>query len=121
MRLIFIYNANSGKVNAFLDGLHKLTSPATYNCSLCAITHGNFSENSAWKKFREQSGIEMVFYHKDEFLSQFKSKWLPKYDFPIVLSEENGALEIFVSANELDELQEVSQLIDLIKTRQFQN
>ena len=119
MRLIFVYNTSSGKVNAILDSLHKIASPETYDCSLCAITFGKFSENKTWKTFRENSEIDMEFYHRDEFMKQFKSKWLPKYDFPVILSEENGELKLFISSEELNDLIEVSQLIDLIKKRQF--
>lgn len=119
MRLIFVYNANSGKVNAILDSLHKIASPETNDCSLCAITFGKFSENKTWKAFRENSEIDMEFYHRDEFMKQFKSKWLPKYDFPVILSEENGELKLFISSEELNDLKEVSKLIDLIKKRQF--
>ena len=118
MHLIFVYNASSGVVSAVLDGLHKIVSPSTYDCNLCAITYGNFSENSVWKKFREESEAKMEFYHKDEFLKQFRSKWLPKFDFPVILSEENGELELFISADELNNLENASQLISAIKIRQ---
>ena len=38
--LLFVYNADGGVVERTLDYLHKLTSPATYSCSLCALTYG---------------------------------------------------------------------------------
>ena len=41
--LIFIYNAKSGLVNELLDFAHKIISPETYNCNLCAITYGTFA------------------------------------------------------------------------------
>ncbi|MDT0555767.1 GTPase [Patiriisocius hiemis] len=116
MKLIFVYNANAGKINALLDSAHKMVSPATYNCNLCDITFGIFSENTIWKNFRESSEIEMVFLHKDEFLKQYKSKWLPKYDFPVILSEENGALEVFISTETLNQIKTASELIRLIET-----
>jgi len=118
MKLIFVYNANSGKVNAILDGLHKIVSPSTYNCNLCAITFGNFSEDKIWKEFREESEAEMTFYYRDEFLKQFRSKWLPKYNFPVLLSEENGELEMLIDAQELNDLENASQLIATIRKRQ---
>ena len=39
--LIFVYNANGGFFNGFSDYIHKLVSPKTYECSLCAITYDN--------------------------------------------------------------------------------
>ncbi|MGK0175811.1 MAG: hypothetical protein ACI9AT_002198, partial [Ulvibacter sp.] len=57
-------------------------------------------------------------YYKDEFLKQFRSKWLPKYKFPVLLSEENGELEMFIDAIGLNNLENASQLIAAIKKRQ---
>ncbi|MEX0288178.1 MAG: GTPase, partial [Flavobacteriaceae bacterium] len=69
-KLLFIYNANSGLGNMLLDGAHKILSPSTYECKLCDITYGAFTERKIWKAFRKESGIEMEFLHKDEFLEQ---------------------------------------------------
>ncbi|MGY8885383.1 MAG: GTPase [Flavobacteriales bacterium] len=118
MKLLFVYNANSGKLSALLDGLHKMVSPSTYDCNLCAMTFGHFLEDPTWKEFREKSENEMKFYHKDEFLKQFRSKWLPKYNFPVVLFEENGELGVFIDSVELNNLESTPQLIATIKTRQ---
>jgi hypothetical protein len=117
MKLIFIYNARSGSINALLDSAHKIVRPNTYDCKLCDITFGVFSEKAEWKKFRETSAIEMIFLHKDEFLKQYRSKWLPKYDFPIILSEEKQGLEIFMTAEHLNQLETTSELIKEIESR----
>ena len=37
--LIFIYNAKSGFINELVDIPHKIISPETYDCNLCAITY----------------------------------------------------------------------------------
>jgi len=117
MKLIFVYNANSGTVNGYKDVLHKILSPNTYECSLCDITFGIFSENKRWKKFRETSNIEMKFLHKDEFLKTYRSKWLPKYDFPVILSEEKEQLEIFMASEEIDGFKKVDVLIEAIQQK----
>ncbi len=116
-KLIFIYNANSGSINALLDSAHKLLSPKTYDCKLCAITFGVFSEKAEWKRFREMASIEMIFLHKGEFLKQYRSKWLPKYTFPIILSEEKHGLEIFITSEVLNKQETTSELIKEIKSR----
>ncbi len=117
MELIFVYNANSGKANAFVDGLHKLIRPVTYNCNLCAITFNTFSEKKIWKEFREHSGVEMRFLHKDEFQKEYASKWLLKYQFPVVLIEKDDGLEIFISSEEFNELSTSEALISLVGSR----
>lgn len=98
-----------------LDSARKIVSPATYNCNLCAITFGVFSENTTWKNFKESSDLEMVFLHKDEFLKQYKSKWLPAYNFPIILVEGDKDLEVFISNEKINEVKTASELIGLIK------
>ena len=115
MRLIFVYNANSGKGNTYLESLHKMVSPSSYNCSLCRLTYGIFSEKKQWKRFRKEAQLEMEFYHKDEFTKTFKSKWLPKYTFPIILLENQGELQIFLSSEKINEIENVQTLIEKIK------
>lgn len=124
MKLIFIYNANSGKLNAYIDSLHKIFSPKTYPCSLCDITYGIFREKEIWKRFRavpsgrqESKNIDMEFLHIDEFEKAYKSKWLQKFDYPVVLTTENQNLEIFISKEELNGMQSPEELIGLIEQR----
>jgi hypothetical protein len=115
-KIIFVYNADSGLVNSWLDMAHKVVSPATYECDLCALTHGNFTEKSVWKDFRNSNIVNMEFYHKDEFLSKYKSKWLPKYTFPIILYSDGERLEPFITATIFKEIETVEDLIEKIKT-----
>jgi len=116
-RLIFIYNANSGLRNALLDAAHKALSPTTYQCNLCDLTFGVFKERKAWRKFREEKKWGMEFLYKDEFNKQYASKFGHKYEFPIVLIAINDQLQVFVSATELNELENMEALIDLINKR----
>lgn len=116
-RLLFVYNANSGKMNAVLDSLRKITNPSTYNCNLCAITFGLFNEDDLWKTFRENSPLQLEFYHRDEFKKKFNSKWLSKFEFPIVLSEKNGEFEVFITTEELNGFTTSEALIEAIMKR----
>jgi len=84
-KLVFVYNANSGKLNGYLDIAHKIISPKTYPCSLCDITHGVFKEHEKWKNFRQRVKTPMEFLHLDEFKQQYASKFSAKFKFPIVL------------------------------------
>ncbi|MAW96490.1 MULTISPECIES: GTPase [unclassified Leeuwenhoekiella] len=116
MKLIFIYNANSGKRNAYLDSLHKVISPKTYPCSLCDITYGVFKIRPEWKAFRESSNLDMQFYHIDEFNDAYPdSKDI--FQYPIVLKEEATGLAEFISKKELDALKDDRELIDLIQDK----
>ncbi len=111
MKLIFVYNANSGKLSAALDVAHKIISPSTYQCNLCSLTHGTFTERDVWKKFREKSDNELVFYHKDEFEIEFKNK----FTYPIVIKEENRELVEYISTDKINAIKDVEDLIAQLK------
>ena len=117
MKLIFVYNADSGKVNALWDSAHKLFSPKNYDCNLCALTFGTFSEKKIWKQFRKSVDAEMIFLHRDEFQKQYKSKWLPRFQFPVILISNENNLEVFISSEELNDLKSPESLIELIKQK----
>lgn len=116
-KLIFIYNADSGLRNMIIDGAHKILSPSTYECKLCEITFGAFTEKNVWKKFREASEIQMEFLHKDEFKKQYASKFGHKYTFPIVLETTENALEVYIGTTELKAIENAEKLIEFIDNR----
>lgn len=117
MKLLFVYNVNSGFLDKLIDNAHKIVSPSTYDCNLCSLTYGNFSEDELWRAFREHSALEMEFLHKDEFLRKYRSKWLPKYEFPTILKAESMELELFLPAPELNALNSSEELIEEIQKR----
>jgi len=111
--LLFVYNAKSDYWSKKIDFAHKIISPSTYNCDLCALTHGNFGETEIWKKFRETSGYEMKFIYKDEF-----QKLYPKTeaDFPIVFKNEDNNLSVFIDKNTFSTIKTIEELITIVKT-----
>ena len=112
MKLLFVYNANSGKLNNLLDIGHKLLSPSTYQCSLCALTHDTFKENTIWKNFRAESQFQMEFYHKDEFETKFPSV---KLNYPTILKLEKIQFTTVLTPDILNEISSVEALIERLK------
>ena len=117
MHLLLVYNANAGSRNAVADSLHKLLSPGSYQCSLCALTHSLFSQRPKWKRFTRSEDINFTCLHKDEFEKQYRSKWLPRYSFPVILADYKGQLEIFANNEEINALEDTDALINLVKDR----
>ena len=113
MKLLFVYNAKSGKTRAALDIAHKIISPSTYSCDLCSLTHGIFNEKRAWKDFMERVEVEMIFYHIDEFEEKYGSK----FDYPVILREGGETLEPFMDKDEIAGIEDVEGLIKLIEKR----
>lgn len=116
-KLIFVYNADSGKLNALMDSLHKVVNPSSYSCKLCELTYGLVEEKKQWRKFCENLDVETDFLHKDEFLKIYASKFGHKFEFPVILAQTNKGLEVFLSKSEFDKINNLEVLIDKIKNR----
>lgn len=112
MKLVFVYNADSGPVSGLFDIGHKLFSPETYQCGLCSLTHDTFAERKIWKEFREHSATEMEFLHRDEF----KKKYGKELNYPIVL-QQNDTFEVLLSKEEIDNIPDVETLIKTIEEK----
>ncbi len=110
MKLIFVYNADSGALNAMFDIGHKIMSPGTYKCNLCKLTYGNFREEEKWKEYREKSLVDMEFLHKDEF----ENLYCLKFEYPVVL-RQTGSIDVIISKDTLDNLKSIDALINTIK------
>lgn len=116
-KLIFVYNADVGLRNKVIDSVHKLVSPHTYECNLCDITYGVFTENRDWKRFREAKGIAMEFLHKDEFRKTYASKFGSKFTYPVVLAATDDAFELFIDTETLNGLEGSKALMALVEER----
>jgi len=112
MQIIFVYNANSGKLNAVLDIAHKIVSPSTYACALCQLTHDTFQEKNAWRIFRDAVDADMFFLHKDEF----EARYTQRFTYPIVLqARSKSELEPLLTATELQQLDTTQALIERLE------
>jgi len=112
MKLIFVYNADSGPVSGLFDIGHKLFSPDTYQCGLCSLTFDTFAEKKIWKEFREKADAEMEFLHRDEF----EKKYGKTYTYPVVL-EEKEELETVLSKEDIDSIPNVEALMKTISEK----
>ena len=109
-QFVFVYNAESGVFNKSFDFLHKLVSPSTYSCSLCALTHHGFGAKSEWKKYLSESSLNLSFIYKDDFISEYPE--FLNVELPIFLDLSSS--EVAISAKEMRQLT-LSSLIDQLK------
>lgn len=63
-KLVFIYSADSGAVNAMVDSARKLLR--INGCALCAVTHGLVAEKSEWRSCDQALGVHIDYLHRDE-------------------------------------------------------
>lgn len=100
-----------------MGSLHKVVNPSSYSCRLCELTYGAFEEKKAWRNFRQSLDVETDFLHKDEFLKTYASKFGHKFEFPVILAQTEKGLEVFISNNELSEIEDLEHLMESIKKR----
>lgn len=113
--LLIVYNANSGPFAALADALHKAISPATYPCSLCAVTYGAVSMKGPWRNFLDSVPNAKRFYHRDDFAADFPGVAVP---LPAILTHREGEEPVvLVTAAELDGAQDLAGLIELVRAR----
>jgi len=113
--LIFVYNADSGLWNSYMDIMHKVFSPKTYSCNLCAITHGTFSIKNEWANFIKELPLPLTFLHRDEWKSSYQLDDV----LPAIFLKENDGLSVWLAADKLDQmsLEELKEYItENIKT-----
>lgn len=114
-RLLFVYNADSGLLNALKDALHKALAPDTYGCSLCATTYGAVSMKAEWREYVERLPYPAIFLHRDELRRDLPaiSDTLPA----IFLQQGSGVPSLLVGSAELTPGQSVAQLTALLDQR----
>ncbi|BAO44247.1 hypothetical protein [Thiolapillus brandeum] len=105
--LIFVYNADSGMFNTLADIGHKIFSPESYACSLCAITHGYFHERKEWRQFVEALPVPCRFMHRDEFYQSYPHS---QEKLPAVFLLQEEILHCCVSAEQLETCDNINQL-----------
>lgn len=114
-RLIFVYNADEGLVAGMMDSVHKLVSPATYQCSLCAVTHGLLRMDPKWKAWLKAAPFETLFHHKPDFQAAWPA--LAALPLPAILLDHGAGPEPLLGAAELDAVKSVDGLIAAIEAR----
>ncbi len=110
-KLIFVYNADSGIVNAMKDWAHKIISPETYPCSLCALTYDNLGMRRPWREFVKQLGHDVEFLHRDELEEGYGIK---DEMLPAAFILQNGNLDLWITCEAMDALNSLDELQSLV-------
>jgi len=108
-KLVFIYNADSWLGNAVSDSIHKFVSPETYQCDLCALTHGFFWAKKQWNSFLQSITIPVEFYHKNEINKLHYT--IPSLPCVLIVDEQK-----IIRSLAWDERKNINSLDELIKT-----
>lgn len=113
LHLLFVYNANSDLFSSVTDFVHKIISPQTYDCSLCALTYGNVAMKHEWKNFLKELPAEKTFFHKDEFEKQYKQS----FDLPAIFYLKETRPVVLITSNEINRCTSLTELITALSNR----
>ena len=120
-RLILIYNADTGLIEALMHAVQKQFFPSTYPCSLCALTYGAVSMRGDWKRLWQKLDAEVSFFHRDDFTQAFPelgTGGVREVALPSILMSEGG-LEprVLISNEELDAMADVDELMERVSAQ----
>jgi len=113
MELIFVYNAKKGLANKVVDGLHKVVSPATYACDLCAITYHAAGKRKQWKEFLKESNIPMHFFYTNSIPAKFDKN----FSYPAVLRYENSTVTCILDKQDFAAINDLNEFIVLLEEK----
>jgi hypothetical protein len=110
-KLIFVYNADSGLLNSLKDWAHKIVSPGTYPCNLCALTYDNLGMRRSWREFIDRLGYEVEFLHRDELAERYEVKDVP---LPAAFILQDNALNLWIRCETMDVMNSLDELETLV-------
>jgi hypothetical protein len=113
--LNFVYNADAGIAAGIMDSIHKVVSPDTYACDLCAITHGLARMNPKWKAWLKTLPFPTRVYHRPDFRATYPA--MGDVALPLVLVERGGQPQVLIAAEDFAGVDGVDALIALIEHR----
>ena len=113
-KIIFVYNADSGILNAMKDWAHKIVSPETYPCSLCALTYDNLGMRRPWREFTEELEYEIEFLHRDELEEQYGIRDVP---LPAAFIHQTYELNLWIQSEAMNACQSLDELQTLVQTK----
>ena len=117
-RLLFVYGNDSGTVNGLIHYVHKIVSPSTYSCSLCALTYGPMGKRAAWSNGLASLGVAADFLHRDEMVRLHGHDHPP---LPAVFEVSGETPVLLIAKSEIDACRDLDALIGLLEARLHEN
>jgi len=113
-RLVFAYAADSGLLNTAIDMAHKVLSPETYPCQLCALTYGPLGMRRRWAAFVKRLPYPAVFLHRNELVRGYPGT---EASLPALFVEEDGRLSTVVDGDAVRGCRDLDALITLVEAQ----
>ena len=112
--LVFVYNADSGLFSAMGDVVHRIISPQTYPCNLCAITYSISGMRREWAKFLHSLDTPFEFLHRDELKARYGIEGVR---LPAVFRKDGNKLAVWIDADAINSCRNLDDLEQLIVSK----
>jgi hypothetical protein len=109
--LVFVYNAKAGVFNALADAAHKIFSPRTYRCNLCALTHSAVGMRKEWRALLEGLDAPIEFLHSDELEEHYGVTGVP---LPAIFRRVGEELKVVLGADSINACKTMEELKRLL-------
>lgn len=109
--LVFVYNADRGVWNKLFDAAHKVLSPTTYACSLCALSYGAVSMRAPWSSFIKSLPHRVRFAYRDEM----RREGVPGLVPPVLLERVGGTWVTLLDKARLDGCKNLDELFAAVR------
>ena len=113
MSLVFVYNADSGLLRLLADAAHRVLSPRTYPCRLCAITYSFEGMRREWKAFLHTLPLPTEFLHRDQLARKYGVAGIA---LPAVFTHEEDCTELLIPAERMNACHSLDELKALVST-----
>jgi hypothetical protein len=110
--LLFVYNADSGVLNALKDLWIKTVTPERYDCQLCAVTYGLTGMKREWREFVKHLGTPVEFLHRDELVARYGPT---DVTLPAAFIVGGGQPQLWLSADQLVACRTLADLMTLVR------
>lgn len=111
--IIFVYNADSGLLNALTDTAHKLLAPETYQCRLSTITGTALGPKRRWREFVCSLGRAVEFLHRNELRRAYAIDGIP---LPAMFLRDKGELHLALAADAINRCRSIDELEELVQS-----
>ncbi|MEN1784409.1 MAG: hypothetical protein AAGF77_04640 [Bacteroidota bacterium] len=112
-QLLFVSNANPFKGSIFPRWLLSLWGRPIPGCRFREIG----CRRATWKNFEKQLDAPITVLSKAAFTKTYRSKFAPRFTFPIVLVTGDLGFEVLVGAKELASIRTPKVLWQLVRQR----
>ncbi len=114
MKLLFVYNADSGLFNLLADAAHRVVHPSTYPCRLCAVTYSFTGMRSEWRNFIQSLDHPVEFLHRDELTMHYGIADVP---LPAAFVNQGDRTHLWISAEDINGCRSLEDLKLLVSER----